>query len=381
MRHLCDIKRELAFSNISTVYCDTPTHEGIYVAAVPKSPDNNLYVRIPHPLTDAVLPHAMERLTVYYRNSFWRILNVFKCIQAAQALCKRGLNVDRLFLGISPGGVGQSLFSAHIAAVYASNHHFFDPNIWCNEDEMRKQVEALSGKIILTGQEAPDSNRNLKEDLFKRYMTGEGIPGRRPYGIVTRVMRMVGWKRLEVNRLLQFIGITESNYNSIMRRCLVYRISARFVEQNVLSATGFQDHDLNGVFVADPSLRTFVESGPAIAAAIRIQYGFECNHSVDQCRQLIESYVTGGGDGGLTDAKMRESCGLPPRCLGITKVAVLHQMAMDVDAVPAVANPPLALSTCVQPGSAGDRTDQLYDVEAVGHNQHSRCLDICPSNG
>ena len=36
--------------------------------------------------------------------------DVFLCCQAALALAKRGFNVDRCFMGESPGGVGQSLF-------------------------------------------------------------------------------------------------------------------------------------------------------------------------------------------------------------------------------------------------------------------------------
>ena len=38
---------------------------------------------------------------------------------------------------------------------------FFDPQIWFQEDEMRKQVEQLNGCIILTGQETPGAKRSL----------------------------------------------------------------------------------------------------------------------------------------------------------------------------------------------------------------------------
>ena len=36
-------------------------------------------------------------------------------------------------------------------AMYGSNFAYFDPNIWWNEDEMRKQVEQLNGCFVLTG--------------------------------------------------------------------------------------------------------------------------------------------------------------------------------------------------------------------------------------
>ena len=132
--------------------------------------------------------------------------------QAALALAKRGENIDRLFIGISPGGVGQSLYTANLAAMLGPraythvlscrsrphvimrdsipmnstvirlsthcclylhsdatpgtdhtsitvdmqtrgltcslaqrvrprhNHAYFDPNVWMDENEMRKQV-------------------------------------------------------------------------------------------------------------------------------------------------------------------------------------------------------------------------------------------------
>ena len=36
--------------------------------------------------------------------------------------------------------------------MYGHNFAYFDPNIWYNEDEMRKQVEQLNGCFILTGE-------------------------------------------------------------------------------------------------------------------------------------------------------------------------------------------------------------------------------------
>ena len=53
------------------------------------------------------------------------------------------------------------------------------------------QVEQFAGSVILTGQEAPDSVRRIREDLLKRWITGEGIAGRKPYGLQTRMMRPV----------------------------------------------------------------------------------------------------------------------------------------------------------------------------------------------
>ena len=337
----CESPREqtagVAYTNRSIKFHEVVRGDGTYVSPIGRCSSNALYVRIPHPLSDAVAQAAVDRLERYYATSFWSLQDVLECGQAAQALCKRGINVDRLFIGLSPGGVGQSLYSSHLAAVYGENHHLYDPNIWCNEEEMRKQIEGIAGAIIFTGQEAPDSSKPMKEDLFKRFITGEGITGRRPYGITTRMMRIVGWKRLEVNRLLTFAGVTEANFNSILRRALVFEVQARFVDPEVLRASQFYDHEEHGFFPSDPTLQDFVTSGPAIAAAIRIQHGFETQHNAEACRTLIEQYSARGGDEGLTEETMRKSCGLPalPTNDGGTGVtaAVLRQVAAETDSL------------------------------------------------
>ena len=79
------------------------------LTVVKKGPHNNCYIRIPHPLLDPVMKINKERLEKFYEQTFWCNMDVFRCFQAALAISKRGLNVDRCFIGISPGGVGQSL--------------------------------------------------------------------------------------------------------------------------------------------------------------------------------------------------------------------------------------------------------------------------------
>jgi hypothetical protein len=105
----------------------------------------------------------------FYAQTFWCNFEVFKCCQAAQALARRGENIDRCFIGISPGGVGQSLYSAHLDAMYGALHTFFDPNVFYHEDELRKQIENFVGSIILTGQEAPETHKKLREDYIWLY--------------------------------------------------------------------------------------------------------------------------------------------------------------------------------------------------------------------
>lgn len=42
----------------------------------------------------------------------------------------------------------------------------------------RKQVESLVGSIVLTGQEAPENGRRIREDLYKKTMSADGVRSR-----------------------------------------------------------------------------------------------------------------------------------------------------------------------------------------------------------
>ena len=145
-----------------------PSDSSHPIEYVRKGPRNNCYVRIPHPLLDPVMESNTKRLQLFYEQTFWCNLDVFQCCQAALALAKRGLNVDRCFIGISPGGVGQSLYSLHLSEMYKHNHAFFDPNIWHLDEELRKQVETFARCFIITGQEAPESSKKLHTDLYQK---------------------------------------------------------------------------------------------------------------------------------------------------------------------------------------------------------------------
>lgn len=51
---------------------------------------------------------------------------------------------------------------------------------------------------------------------------------------------------------------------------------------------------------------------PSAVAGLRLQHSFELEHSAEDCRRMIEEYVSMGGDGGLTERTMAEACGLKP---------------------------------------------------------------------
>ena len=139
---------------------------------------HNCYVRIPHCIKGTVPQDVVARVQKFYAQTFWGNINVFRCCQAAQALAKRGINVVRVFIGLSGGGVGQSLYSTHLQAMYGHNFSFFDPQIWFNEEEMRKQVEQLNGCFILTGQETPGTNRDLERITMCIFFYQEAGPKR-----------------------------------------------------------------------------------------------------------------------------------------------------------------------------------------------------------
>ncbi|CAE7506749.1 unnamed protein product [Symbiodinium sp. CCMP2592] len=298
-----------AYQDISVVYDVSPTE---HVKLVLPSPENNLYVRISHPLQphlpDPVLRDAKLRLEKFVKQTFWCNQQYYKATLAAIGLAKHGENIDRCFIGESAGGTGQSLFSSHLAAVYSHNHAFIDPNLFHNEEEMRKQLEQFAHCWIITAQEAPETHRHFQQDLYKKFMSADDLAGRKPYGFVTKMMRVCGFKRFETNKIMTFRNVMETNFNSIYRRCLVWKPQPIFVE-NTSFGDAYKDPDVDGIFEKDPTLRSFLESGPAIAAALQQQHGFESHYSRQDCFQLIEDYALSG----LTERKVREACGLRPR--------------------------------------------------------------------
>jgi hypothetical protein len=72
------------------------------------------------------------------------------------------------------------------------------------------------------------------------------------------------------------------------------------------------DNEIHGVFLKDPSLKAFNTARPAAGSLLRILQGFMVENSLKQCEQILDHYVTGGGDGGLTCATIRHACGLSP---------------------------------------------------------------------
>ena len=158
------------------------------------------------------------------------------------------------------------------------NHSYFDPNIWHLDEELRKQVESFAKCFILTGQEAPETSRKLHIDLYKKTISGDGIMGRKPYGYSTRMFQMIGWTRLEVNKIdVLCRGKRTTTSTQCFRRTFVWKAKARFIHEKFL--TNYSDHEKDGIFRADPSLGKFLSTSQASIAGLKLQWAFEIDHS------------------------------------------------------------------------------------------------------
>ena len=128
-----------------------------------------------------------------------------------------------------------SLFTTLLATSLGDElHKYYDPCLFYDDEELRKTVELLVSGIVFTGQERPQggSRKKMQMHLWKKFNSGEGLRGRLPYAILTRMIRLLGWVRLEVNSPLEFYDILEAEYESILRRSCLIEIHARFFDQS-----------------------------------------------------------------------------------------------------------------------------------------------------
>ena len=110
--------------------------------------------------------------------------------------------------------------------------------------------------------------------------------------------------------MMMFAGVNIGNFNSILRRALVWKAKARFMPARYLH--NHPGHEEAGIFEADPSLSKFLSSTQASIAGLRLQHAFELQFNKEQCYQLIDEYVNSGDDY-LTEDTMRTACSLPIR--------------------------------------------------------------------
>ena len=122
------------------------------------------------------------------------------------------------------------------------------------------------------------------------------------------------------------MNTSERTLNSVFRRTLVIELRGEFVTAEQLRQRFPNgDNESAGVFLKDPSLKAFLTDTTASAALLRILEGFMLEFSATSCTDVIEEYVTGGGDKGLTLAVVRHACGLK---------AIVHRTGPEAEGVP-----------------------------------------------
>ena len=99
------------------------------------------------------------------------------------------------------------------------------------DDELRKVVELLVGGLLFSGRERPTGQKDaMHEDFFKNFARVENFSSRLPYAVFTRLSQIVGWTRIELNKLFTFDCISEQSMEPIIRRFAVLQTAAEFFD-------------------------------------------------------------------------------------------------------------------------------------------------------
>ena len=149
--------------------------------------------------------------------------------------------------------------------------------------------------MVTSGQEVPNTDKPLHEDLYKKVMSGDPVAARLPNAILTKMVTFHGWKRFELNDIMKFHGVSEATFRSIMRRSLVINCKVRFVSAERLAQL---PPGVQGYFLHKEDMKDFVTSSPAAGALFTIIMGHLSDFSVVAFREKLEKYADGGGDGG-----------------------------------------------------------------------------------
>ena len=100
---------------------------------------------------------------------------------------------------------------------------------------------------------------------------------------------LTGWRRFELNMLISFGGVTEANFDSIMRRSCVSTLKGKFVSPGKIQEMGGDVAcGAQGIFTRDPSLKAFLKSPEAADAMLRAAHGFAQSHSLADCERIAE---------------------------------------------------------------------------------------------
>ena len=180
-------------------------------------------------------------------------------------------------------------------------------------------------QVVITSQEAPSTDKGLREELYKEVMSGDPVAARLPYAILTKMVTFSGWKVFEMNETLNFHGVTEMTFPSIVRRSFIINTKGRFAGAQRLSslAPGTQAHFLT------KDVKDFVTSQPAAGALFTVVFGELCDFlALRPSSKRLKGTLEGGGDGGLTSVTMRAACGLPAEDVALLPDGAGHGVAL-----------------------------------------------------
>ena len=179
---------------------------------------------------DPQLEAAIERYNLFLSQTFWALAEGLLACNAALALAKRGRNIVQMFFLWGPGGIGLSQYTKAIAEQLGGDlHKYLDGNILFDDNELRKLIELVAAACAWTIQERPTGTKgSFRLDIWKRICSADGIAGRLPYAIITRMFHMIGWKRFELNHMPDLHGVKGQDLASIIRRSVVLKFRAKF---------------------------------------------------------------------------------------------------------------------------------------------------------
>ena len=124
--------------------------EGGVRSVVPHA-DNNVFLSIQHLAGDPVTATDKDRVLEFFRTTFFDSAAALECRLAPVCLTLRSVSIVRAFITLCPGGAGQSLNTCLIANLSGGSHGFMDMNVFCTEDQLRKQADTFTGKVNIRG--------------------------------------------------------------------------------------------------------------------------------------------------------------------------------------------------------------------------------------
>lgn len=167
--------------------------------------------------------------------------------------------------------------------------------------------------MIFSGQErSTGCNNYVRKAMLKKMLTSEGIAGHLPYAMLTRMVKRIGWKRVELDKLFRVDDIDDTHFEIIGRRCAVIRILAKlcgpsYQRRNYTAL----NHEQYGICAREADAGVCLTCPPGVLAGRSIQHAFAEDHQEQDSRAIMEGYTSCGDDNGVTVRDLHMVCGLP----------------------------------------------------------------------